>query len=242
MSDLDIGMNDWVVPELQWDDGYQPDRGRVLSPEELEKIKSFHRYSNWDENFVTSRTLPGFSEKGAYLARGSGHNRLGNYTELPEEYQDVLDRLLEKHKASAKFIPPPIIEKKKKAKLSLVTLGGCDAAVREALDILSARKIEADYMRIRGFPFDGAVEKFLNDHEVNYIVEQNRDHQLKSLIAVETSVPKQKLKSILHYGGFPLSARQVVDGLLHALEKLDGKIVHELLPDGLPKALSGAEG
>ena len=242
MSDLDIGMNDWVVPELKWDDGYTPDRGRVLSPEELEKIKSFHRYSNWDENFVTPRTLPGFSEKGAYLARGSGHNRLGNYTELPEEYQDVLDRLLEKHKAAAKFIPPPIIEKKKKAKLSLVTLGGCDAAVREALDILSARKIEADYMRIRGFPFDGAVEKFLNDHEVNYIVEQNRDHQLKSLIAVETSVPKQKLKSLLFYGGFPLSARQVVDGLLHALGKLDGKIVHELLPEGLPNALSGAEG
>ncbi|HXF48509.1 MAG TPA: 2-oxoacid:acceptor oxidoreductase subunit alpha [Verrucomicrobiae bacterium] len=242
MSDLDIGMNDWVVPELKWDDGYKPDRGRVLSPEELEKIKSFHRYSDWDENFVTPRTLPGFSEKGAYLARGSGHNRLGGYTELPEEYQDVLDRLLEKHKAAAKFIPPPIIERKKKAKLSLVTLGGCDAAVREALDILSTRKIEADYMRIRGFPFDGAVEKFLNDHEVNYIVEQNRDHQLKSLIAVETSVPKQKLKSLLFYGGFPLSAKQVVDGLLKALGKLDGKTVRELLPEGLPKALSGAEG
>jgi len=241
MSDLDIGMNDWVVPELKWDDGYQPDRGRVLSPEELEKIKSFHRYSDWDENFVTPRTLPGFSEKGAYLARGSGHNRLGGYTELPEEYQDVLDRLLEKHKAAAKFIPPPIIERKKKAKISLVTLGGCDAAVREALDILSARKIEADYMRIRGFPFDGAVEKFLNDHEVNYIVEQNRDHQLKSLIAVETSVPKQKLKSLLFYGGFPLSARQVTDGLLKAIGKSPNG-PHTRGTEGMPAALSGAEG
>ncbi|MCI0406877.1 MAG: hypothetical protein L0209_12590, partial [candidate division Zixibacteria bacterium] len=200
------------------------------------------RYSDWDENFVTPRTLPGFSEKGAYLARGSGHNRLGGYTELPEEYQDVLDRLLQKHKAAAKFIPVPIIERKKKAKLSLVTLGGCDAAVREALVILEERGIKADYMRIRGFPFDGEIEKFLNDHEVNYIVEQNRDHQLKSLIAVETGVPKQKLKSILHYGGFPLSARQVVDGLLQALGKLDGKTARELLPEGLPKALSGAEG
>ncbi|MGH8003959.1 MAG: 2-oxoacid:acceptor oxidoreductase subunit alpha, partial [Limisphaerales bacterium] len=147
MSDLDIGMNDWVVPRLVWDDAYKPDRGRLLSPEELEKLTSFHRYSDWDENFVTPRTLPGFSEKGAYLARGSGHNRLGGYTEIPEEYQDVLDRLLQKHKAAAKFVPTPVIERKKKAKLSLVTLGGCDSAVREALDILSARKIEADYMR-----------------------------------------------------------------------------------------------
>lgn len=241
MSDLDIGMNDWVVPELKWDDGYQPDRGRVLSPSEVEKLTSFHRYSNWDENFVTPRTLPGFSPKGAYLARGSGHNRLGGYTELPEEYQDVLDRLLQKHKAAAKFIPLPVIERKKKAKLSLVTLGGCDAAVREALEILSEKGVPADYMRIRGFPFDGAVEKFLNDHEANYIVEQNRDHQLKSLIAVETGVPKQKLKSLLYYGGFPLSAQQVVDGLLKAIGKsTDG--LHTRGTEGMPEALSGAEG
>ncbi len=241
MSDLDIGMNDWVVPRLQWDDAYKPDRGRVLTSEEVEKLKTFHRYSNWDENFVTPRTLPGFNEKGAYLARGSGHNRLGNYTELPEEYQDVMDRLLQKHKAAAKFIPAPIIEKKKKTKLSLVTIGGCDAAVREALDILSAKGIPADYMRIRGFPFDGAVEKFLNEHDENYIVEQNRDHQLKSLIAVETGVPKQKLKSLLFYGGFPLSALHVTDGLLKAIgKKADG--FHTRGTEAMPQALSGAEG
>ncbi|MCI0330547.1 MAG: 2-oxoacid:acceptor oxidoreductase subunit alpha [candidate division Zixibacteria bacterium] len=241
MSDLDIGMNDWVVPRLTWDDGYKPDRGRVLSPEEVEKLTTFHRYSDWDENFVTPRTLPGFSPKGAYLARGSGHNRLGGYTELPEEYQDVLDRLLQKHKAAAKFIPPPVIERKKKAKLSLVTLGGCDSAVREALEILSERKVSADYMRICGFPFDTDVEKFLNDHDENYIVEQNRDHQLKSLIAVETSVPKQKLKSLLYYGGFPLSAEQVVVGLLKAIGKSsDGH--HTRGTEAMPQALSGAEG
>ena len=242
MSDLDIGMNDWVVPRLTWNDNYKPERGRVLSPEELEKLTTFHRYSDWDENFVTPRTLPGFTPKGAYLARGSGHNRLGGYTELPEEYQEVLDRLVQKHKAAAKFIPPPEIKRQKKAKLSLVTLGGCDSAVREALDILSGVGITADYMRIRGFPFDGEVEKFLNEHEANYIVEQNRDHQLKSLIAVETSVPKQKLKSLLYYGGFPLSAQQVVEGLLKALGKLDGATVRHLMMEGLPKALSGAEG
>jgi len=248
MSDLDIGMNDWVVPRLSWDDRYRPDRGRVLSPEEIEKLTAFHRYSNEDENFVTPRTLPGFSPRGAYLTRGSGHNRLGGYTELPEEYQDVVDRLAKKHRAAAKFVPPPVIDlsrssqgkRKGRAAFSLVTLGGCDAAVREALDILSERGTPGDYMRIRGFPFGADVETFLNAHDVNYIVEQNRDHQLKSLIALETNVPKEKLKSLLYYSGFPLSANQVVEGFLAAIGKSDGETPRRL--ESMPDALSGAEG
>ena len=248
MSDLDIGMNDWVVPRLSWDNSYKPDRGRVLSAEQIEKLTAFHRYSDEDENFVTPRTLPGVSPKGAYLTRGSGHNRLGGYTELPEEYQDVVDRLAKKHRAAAQFIPPPVIDlsrsshgkRKGKAPFSLVTLGGCDAAVREALDLLSEQGIPGDYMRIRGFPFGAEVETFLNAHNVNYIVEQNRDHQLKSLIALETSVPKEKLESLLYYGGYPLSAGQVVEGFLSAIGRQDGETARRL--GGMPKALSGAEG
>ena len=248
MSDLDIGMNDWVVPRLTWDDSYKPDRGRVLSPEEIEKLTAFHRYSNEDENFVTPRTLPGFSPRGAYLTRGSGHNRLGGYTELPEEYQDVVDRLAKKHRAAAAFVPPPVIEssrsshgkRKRIAAFSLVTLGGCDAAVREALDVLAERGIHGDYMRIRGFPLGAEVEGFLNAHDVNYIVEQNRDHQLRSMIALETNVPKEKLRSLLYYGGFPLSAGQVVEGFLAAIGKLDGETARRF--GGMPEALSGAEG
>lgn len=248
MSDLDIGMNDWVVPRFSWDDSYKPDRGRVLSPEEIEKLIAFHRYSNEDENFVTPRTLPGFSPRGAYMTRGSGHNRLGGYTELPEEYQDVVDRLAKKHGAAAKFVPPPVIglsrssrgKRRGRAAFSLVTLGGCDVAVCEALDILSKRGIPGDYMRIRGFPFGAEVETFLNAHEVNYIVEQNRDHQLKSLIALETNVPKEKLRSLLYYGGYPLSADQVVEGYMAAIGRPDGETARGL--GGMPEALSGAEG
>jgi len=248
MSDLDIGMNDWVVPRFSWDNSYRPERGRVLSPEQIEKLGHFHRYSDEDEYFVTPRTLPGVSPKGAYLTRGSGHNRLGGYTELPEEYQAVVDRLAEKHRAAAPFIPPPIIELsrsprgrgKRKASLSLVTLGGCDAAVREALDLLSEKGVNGDYMRIRGFPFGAEVETFLNAHDVNYIVEQNRDHQLKSLITLETNVPKDKLESLLFYGGFPLSAGQVVEGVLSAMGKADAETVRGL--GGMPEALRGAEG
>ena len=248
MSDLDIGMNDWVVPRFSWDNGYRPDRGRVLSPEQIEKLGHFHRYADEDEYFVTPRTLPGVTPKGAYLTRGSGHNRLGGYTELPEEYQAVVDRLAEKHRAAAPFIPPPIIELsrsprgkgKRKALLSLVTLGGCDAAVREALDLLSEKGVIGDYMRIRGFPFGADVATFLNTHDVNYIVEQNRDHQLKSLITLETSVPKEKLESLLFYGGFPLSAGQVVEGVLSAMGKPGAEAARGL--GGMPEALSGAEG
>jgi 2-oxoglutarate ferredoxin oxidoreductase subunit alpha len=249
MSDLDIGMNDWVVPRLTWNDSYKPDRGRVLSPEQIEKLTApFHRYSDEDENFVTPRTLPGISAKGAYLTRGSGHNRLGGYTELPEEYQEVIDRLARKHRAAAPFVPPPVIDlsrtsagkRKGKAPFSLVTLGGCDAAVREALDLLAEQGMPGDYMRIRGFPFGDEVEAFLNAHDVNYIVEQNRDHQLKSLITLETSVPKEKLKSLLYYGGFPLSAGQVVEGFRSAVGKPDGEAARPL--GGMPEALSGAEG
>ena len=247
MSDLDIGMNDWVVPRLTWNDGYKPDRGRVLSTEEIETLKVFHRYSNEDENYVTPRTLPGFSPRGAYLTRGSGHNRLGGYTELPEEYQEVVDRLAKKHRAAAKFVPSAVIEpsrvsgkREEKAAFSLVTIGGCDAAVREALDLLSERGVHGDYMRIRGFPFGAEVEAFLNAHDVNYIVEQNRDHQLLSLILLETGVPKEKLRSLLYYGGFPLSAGQVVEGFLAASGRTDPEAAPGL--GTMPEALSGAEG
>jgi 2-oxoglutarate ferredoxin oxidoreductase subunit alpha len=217
MSDLDIGMNDWVVPRLKWDDSYQPDRGRVLSAEDLKKIPKFQRYTNEDENHITPRTLPGVDAKGAFFTRGSGHNKFGGYTESPDEYREVMDRLLLKHKAAAKFIPPPIIERRVDAQFGVVTLGGCDLAVREALDLLAQRGIVADFMRLRGFPFDETVQSFLNEHDFCYVIEQNRDAQLRSLLTLETEVAKDKLRSVLVYGGFPLSAKHVMDGILGGL-------------------------
>jgi 2-oxoglutarate/2-oxoacid ferredoxin oxidoreductase subunit alpha len=211
LSDLDIGMNDWVVPRLTWDEHYRPDRGRVLSAQDLEKIPKFQRYYPEDENHVAARTLPGVHSKGAFFTRGSGHNKFGGYTEIPDEYQEVVDRLLLKHKAAARFIPAPIIKRRAGAKIGLVTIGGCDAGVREAGDLLAKRGIETDFMRIRGFPFDETVEKFLMNHDLCFIVEQNRDAQLRSMLLLETRVPKEDLRSVLVYGGFPMSAKHVVD-------------------------------
>jgi 2-oxoglutarate ferredoxin oxidoreductase subunit alpha len=217
MSDLDIGMNDWVVPRLKWNDAYQPDRGRVLSLEEIEKLPKFQRYTGEDENQVTPRTLPGVHPKASYFTRGSGHTKFGGYTEIPDEYQEVMDRLLKKHQAAAKHVPAPIIQRRPDAIFGIVTLGGCDPAVREALDLLAERGVVGDFMRVRGFPFDSAVESFLAEHDINFVIEQNRDAQLRSLLILETNVSKDKLRSVLVYGGFPLSARHVIDGVLEEL-------------------------
>jgi 2-oxoglutarate ferredoxin oxidoreductase subunit alpha len=220
LSDLDIGMNDWVCPRLDWDDSYRPNRGKVLSAADLEKLDKYYRYSPPDENEVAARTLPGVHAKGAFFTRGSGHNKLGGYTEIPDEYQEVVDRLARKHKASAKFVPAPVImQREGGASVGIVSLGGCDAAVRESVELLAARGVPADYMRVRGFPFDERVEAFLAEHERVYVVEQNRDAQLRQLFIAETPVPKEKVRSVLVYGGFPLSARHVVDAIVAQEQK-----------------------
>jgi 2-oxoglutarate ferredoxin oxidoreductase subunit alpha len=218
LSDLDIGMNDWVVPRLKWDDSYRPDRGRVLTEEDLKRVPQFRRYTDEDQYYVPARTLPGIAAKGAYVTRGSGHNKYGGYTETPSEYQEVVDRLALKHHAAADFIPLPKTYGRSKSHIGLIAIGGCDPAVREAVDVLAAQGIPTDYLRICGFPFHRSVEQFLFDHEVTFIVEQNRDAQLRSLITLETSIPKNRLGSILVYGGFPLSVRNVVDEVVSHVE------------------------
>ncbi len=234
LTDLDIGMNDWVVPRLKWDESYRPDRGRVLGAEEIEKITKFQRYLNEDENHVAARTLPGVNPKGSYFTRGSGHNKFGAYTETPDEYREVMDRLLLKHKAAAKFVPEPILMRRGDAQFGVVTLGGCDLAVREALDLLAERGVVADFMRVRGFPFNETVEAFLEEHDFCFVIEQNRDAQLRSLLTLETGVAKEKLRSVLVYGGFPLSAKHVVNGILNSLGTPDTaapELAHAPLPE-----------
>jgi 2-oxoglutarate ferredoxin oxidoreductase subunit alpha len=218
LSDLDIGMNDWVCKKLKWDDSYRPNRGKVLTAAEIEALPTFYRYSPENEDGVAARTLPGVHPKGAFFTRGSGHNKLGGYTEIPDEYQEVMDRLARKHKKAAAAVPAPIIHTEPGAKIGLISLGGCDSAVREAVAELREQGIAADYMRIRAFPFPDSVDKFIDQHEVNYVIEQNRDAQLKTLLITETSVKKEKLKSILAYGGFPLSSGNVTSVVKKQLE------------------------
>ncbi len=219
LTDLDIGMNDWVIPRLKWDDNHRPNRGHVLSREDLEALPKFHRYSPEDELGIAARTLPGVHPKGAFFTRGSGHNKLGGYTEIPDEYQEVMDRLLRKHKAARNFVPEAIIERRKGATFGVVTVGGCDLAVREALDRLAERGFQGDFCRVRGFPFGDEVEEFIHGHNPVFVVEQNRDAQLRTLLTIETSVTKERLRSVLAYGGFPLQAAQVEAGVVSQLQR-----------------------
>jgi len=213
MSDLDIGMNDWMCRDLKWDDAYRPDRGKMLSAEELASLDKFYRYVDRDDDAIPYRTLPGVNPKGAYFTRGSGHNQYGAYTEDSAEYQFVLDRLKRKFATAARYVPKPELMGKGDNKIGIVSVGSCDGAVREAIDVLARQKIPVDYLRVKAFPFTHEVESFLSLHATVFVVEQNRDAQLRSLLTLETSVDKSKLKSILSYSGFPMSCDPIVDGI-----------------------------
>jgi 2-oxoglutarate ferredoxin oxidoreductase subunit alpha len=219
LSDLDIGMNDWMVPKLSWNEHDVPDRGKVYGFEQLRDLSEFHRYTDSDGDGIAYRTLPGTHSKGAYFTRGSGHNRDGAYTEDAAEYQEVLDRLQRKHDHAKTLVPAPIACRRSELKTGIVSLGSCDAAIREALDILARGGMELNYLRVRGFPFSREVDEFLEQHTRIFVVEQNRDAQLKSLLLLETGVDRSKLTSILHYGGIPIDSRCIVQSISEALRE-----------------------
>jgi 2-oxoglutarate ferredoxin oxidoreductase subunit alpha len=217
MSDLDIGMNDWVCPELKWDDAYQPDRGKLITAEELARIDRFYRYFDHDGDGITQRSLPGMDPKAAYFTRGSGHTQYGGYTEDAREYQIVVDRLKKKSVTAARIAPKPVIDSRGN-RVGIVALGSSDAAVQEAVAKLRARGVHLDYLRVRAFPFHDDVDHFLAAHERTFVVDQNRDGQLRALLTLETSVEKSRLRSILHYNGLPITAGDVIAGVLSEVE------------------------
>jgi 2-oxoglutarate ferredoxin oxidoreductase subunit alpha len=214
LSDIDIGMNDWMCRDLKWDDSYRPDRGKMLAKEEVLKLEKFYRYQDKDGDGIGYRTLPGVHPKAAYFTRGSGHSQYGAYTEDSVEYQIVLDRLLKKWDTAKKLVPRAVIDATAASDIGIVSIGSCDGAVREAMGVLKAQGVGVDYMRVRAFPFSEDVERFLSAHKVLFVVEQNRDAQFKSLLTLETAVEKSKLRSLLSYSGLPISSTFIVEGVL----------------------------
>jgi 2-oxoglutarate ferredoxin oxidoreductase subunit alpha len=152
LSDLDIGMNDWMVPEFEWDPGYVHDRGKILSAEDLEKMDVFYRYLDVDGDAIPYRTLPGTHPKGSYFTRGSGHTKLGAYTENAADYQDVVDRLTEKWETARTLVPEPEIVYSKTNNAAILTVGSGNGACKEALDRLDKRKAGMNYCRVKAFP------------------------------------------------------------------------------------------
>ncbi|MFM9011720.1 MAG: 2-oxoacid:acceptor oxidoreductase subunit alpha [Planctomycetota bacterium] len=212
-TDLDIGMNDWMVKRLTWDDAYRPDRGKVLDAAALEKVKKFSRYLDVDGDGIAARTLPGVGGKGAYFVRGSGHDKHAGYTEDSDAYREVVDRLRRKFAHAATIVPKPACTLREGADVGLITIGGCDAAVREAADKLQAQDVVVDVMRIRAFPFGDEVREFCEAYDTVFVIEQNRDGQLRSMLAIELGIPRDEMIPVLDYGGMPLTARVVVDAV-----------------------------
>jgi 2-oxoglutarate ferredoxin oxidoreductase subunit alpha len=213
LTDLDLGMNNWMSDPFVYPD--KPlDRGKVLTAEDLERLGGFARYRDVDGDGIGWRTLPGTNHpKAAYFTRGSGHNDAAAYTEKPGEYQAVMERLARKFEGARKLVPAPIAVKDGSSKIGFLAFGSTDFAMRESLDqIRDEYKKNVDYMRIRAYPFAHEIHDFVASHERVYVVEQNRDAQLLSLLKLDLPADQAvKLRSILHYNGLPIDARTITE-------------------------------
>ena len=219
MSDLDIGMNDWMCPDLTCDENYVPDRGKVLTAEQLESMENYYRYLDVDGDGIPYRSLPGVHPKGSYFTRGSGHTKYGAYTEDSAAYQDVVDRLLVKWETARSIVPTAEIECSKFNKVGILSMGSCDGAVNEAIEMLNEQNIGMDYCRVKAFPFGDEVKQFIAEHERVYVVEQNRDAQLRSLLMMDLDIAPSVLVPVLHYDGMPINAGFVADKIVAELAK-----------------------
>ena len=214
MSDLDVGMNDWMCKDLEWNKNYKPKRGKVLSADQLEKIEKFYRYYDSDGDGIPYRSLPGVHPKGSFFTRGSGHNKYGGYTEDGDEYQEVVDRLKVKWNTARKMLPESKMKYSKKNDVAIIAFGSSHGAAEEAIINLKKNGTEVNYCQIKAFPFQNSIEKFINKHKRVYVVEQNRDAQMRSLIMLDLEVDADKLLSILHYNGNPIYANVISDELM----------------------------
>jgi 2-oxoglutarate ferredoxin oxidoreductase subunit alpha len=219
LSDLDIGMNDWTCPEFEWDDAKEFDRGKVLSKDDLENMESWGRYLDVDGDGIPFRTLPGtHPEKGAYFARGSSHDEYARYVEDGEVNARNLKRILKKFKGAHKFLPKPIFKQDTNASsIGLIYFGSTEAAMQESLDQLSISGFPVDAMRIRSFPFSAEVWEFIHQHESVFLVEQNRDAQMRTLIISEGNINPEKFISILCFDGSPITANFISESIIEIL-------------------------
>ncbi len=215
MMDLDIGMNDWLCKPLAWDDSRTYDRGKVMSFEDLEAGKNFGRYLDVDGDAIPYRTLPGtHPTRGAYFTRGTSRDRYAKYSEEGSAYVDNMQRLLRKFETAKAIVPAPVLRKSKaKAKLGAIYYGSTAPAMDEALAVLEADGLHIDTLRVRAFPFSDDIVEFINTHDQVFIVEQNRDAQLKTLIVNECAIDPARFISILHYDGTPITARFITGAI-----------------------------
>jgi len=212
MTDLDLGMNDHMTPPLVWDDKREYKRGKVLNAEALEKIEKFGRYLDVDKDGITYRTIPGtHPSKGSFFTRGTSRDEYAVYTEDSAAYQRNMDRLMKKWDTAKKMVPAPqVYQKTNKSENGILFFGTSQYAAEEAMDILKEQGKPVDAIRVKAFPFNKTVEDFINSHKRIFVIEQNRDAQMKSLLMIELQANPAKLISILNYNGLPITADNIL--------------------------------
>ncbi len=214
LTDLDLGMNNWMSDPFEYPT--KPiSRGKVMTAADIEKAGKFERYRDVDGDGIPYRTLPGTDHpQAAYFTRGSGHNEKAGYTEKPEDYVNLMDRLEKKFQTARKFVPAPVVSVEKGAKIGIIAFGSSDFAVVESRDQLKAANIPTSYLRVRALPFNDDLRKFVETHDHVYVVEQNRDAQMRDLIRLELPDLAMKIRSVKHYDGLPIDARFVTDAIM----------------------------
>jgi 2-oxoglutarate/2-oxoacid ferredoxin oxidoreductase subunit alpha len=221
MLDLDIGMNSHLTAPFRWDDSRLYDRGKVLSHDDLERAVNFGRYNDVDGDGVPYRTMPGaHPTRGAYFTRGTSRDRFARYTEDATPYIDNMERLQRKFETARSLLPRPTVRKAARpTRIGVIHYGSTAAAMDEALDLLAANGVDVDALRIRAFPLSPEIADFVRNHDQVFVVEQNRDAQMRTLMTTDLGLDSARLASILHYGGKSITARYIVREISGRLPK-----------------------
>jgi 2-oxoglutarate ferredoxin oxidoreductase subunit alpha len=223
MLDLDIGMNERLAAPLTWDDSRRYDRGKVMTREDLDAGKEFGRYLDVDGDGVPYRTYPGtHPTRGAYFTRGTTKDRYATYSEAGPDYVDNMERLLKKFETAKALMPKPVLTPAEyPARFGAIYYGSTGPAMQEALETLAARGIYVNALRVRGFPFQDEVAEFVRSHSKVFVVEQNRDAQLKTLLVNDAGVNPASLIPVLHYDGTPITARFITEAVAAQVRRLN---------------------
>jgi 2-oxoglutarate ferredoxin oxidoreductase subunit alpha len=232
LLDLDIGMNDWLCAPFKWDERLRMDRGKVMTAEDLEAGKEFGRYLDVDGDGIPYRTYPGtHPTRGSFFTRGTSKDRYARYTEEGGAYVDNMQRLLRKFETAKRYVPKPVLERAKQpSKYGVIYFGSTSPAMKESLAELEARGIHLDTLRIRAFPFQDEVIEFINAHDQVFVVEQNRDAQLRMLLVNEGAIDPAKFISVLHYDGTPITARFITGAISERLAALNVVPLRKTVP------------
>lgn len=220
MTDLDIGMNERLAAPFAWDDARRMDRGKVLTAGDLEAGRVYGRYQDVDGDGIPYRTFPGtHPTRGAFFTRGSSKDSNARYTEEADAYAENMQRLLRKFATAKQLVPRPVRrDAAEPTRLGAIYYGSTSAAMDEAKDILAARGVHLDLLRVRAFPFHRDVADFVAEHEQIFVVEQNRDAQLRTLLINEEEIDRARLIRLLHYNGTPITARFIADAITDRID------------------------